>query len=281
MRPAPRWTVALSLGLAACGTPGLQMEPDGTWFMLPVPRNRAQRLSGSWNISLDTAGTFLQPNAADSDGTPGWLHVTDADMPLVVSIGLPREPPKYGSRKDARRVAIEGMQLWESAIQPSWPSFALRFVENDPSAPVQIEWKRELLGSAVGRAWIHAGIIDGQLRVGGHMSISTRASKWTRLTVDEVRLVVAHEFGHVIGLYHCLDCDSAMNYAWHTRDRILVTETDAATFLALTRQPSGHRVDGKPLAILQRAGWLQDRAAESSGEAGRLDQLVPRGGDGH
>ncbi len=98
------------------------------------------------------------------------------------------------------------------------------------------------------------------------MSVSTRASKWSLLTIDEVRLVIAHEFGHVLGLYHCLQCDSAMNYAWHTRDRILVTPTDAATFLVLTRQPSGHRVDGKPLTLLQRAGWLPTREAPARGE---------------
>jgi hypothetical protein len=24
----------------------------------------------------------------------------------------------------------------------------------------------------------------------------------------------------------CLDCDSVMNYSWHTRDRVFVTQTD-------------------------------------------------------
>ena len=39
-------------------------------------------------------------------------------------------------------------------------------------------------------------------------------------------MLVAHEFGHILGLGHCLDCDSAMNYSWHTRDRVFVTRTD-------------------------------------------------------
>ncbi len=39
-------------------------------------------------------------------------------------------------------------------------------------------------------------------------------------------MLFAHEFGHILGLGHCLDCDSAMNYSWHTRDRVFVTQTD-------------------------------------------------------
>jgi predicted Zn-dependent protease len=73
------------------------------------------------------------------------------------------------------------------------------------------------------------------------------------LKLNEVRLLIAHEFGHVLGLRHCLDCDSAMNYSWHTRDRIFVTATDVRTFLALVEQPNGVRVDGQPLKALRRS----------------------------
>ena len=38
--------------------------------------------------------------------------------------------------------------------------------------------------------------------------------------------MIAHEFGHVLGLGHCLDCDSAMNYSWQTIGRVIVTGTD-------------------------------------------------------
>ena len=48
----------------------------------------------------------------------------------------------------------------------------------------------------------------------------------TPLTIDEISMLIAHEFGHVLGLGHCLDCDSAMNYSWETRDRVFVTRTD-------------------------------------------------------
>ena len=83
----------------------------------------------------------------------------------------------------------------------------------------------------------------GALRVGGEMEISTTPDNFTHLTVDEVRLLVAHEFGHVLGLGHCLECDSAMNYAWHTRERVLVTQTDVRTFVELLKQPNPSAIE--------------------------------------
>jgi predicted Zn-dependent protease len=62
---------------------------------------------------------------------------------------------------------------------------------------------------------------------------------------------VAHEFGHVLGLSHCLDCDSVMSYDWQTRGRTFVTELDVLTFRALMQQPNGFRVDGRPLGSLR------------------------------
>ena len=60
-----------------------------------------------------------------------------------------------------------------------------------------------------------------------------------RILERAVQPLVAHEFGHVLGLGHCLDCDSAMNYSWHTRQRVLVTEADVQTFLLLISEPNG------------------------------------------
>ena len=54
----------------------------------------------------------------------------DADMPLRVAIAYPKVPPRYGSRADGRKVAIEAMRLWETEIQKQLPWFRLEFVVN-------------------------------------------------------------------------------------------------------------------------------------------------------
>lgn len=59
------------------------------------------------------------------------------------------------------------------------------------------------------------------------------------LTVDQIEMLVAHEFGHILSLGHCLDCDSAMNYSWHTRDRVFVTETDVVAVAGLLGEAGG------------------------------------------
>jgi hypothetical protein len=105
-------------------------------------------------------------------------------------------------------------------------------VKKDREAPVQIRWKRRMTGKAAGRAGPTCSLADGRLRGGGRMEVAVRSCPTcTPLTVDQIRKLFAHEFGHILGLGHCLDCDSAMNYSWETRERTFVTQTDVTAVL--------------------------------------------------
>jgi predicted Zn-dependent protease len=223
--PRPPPAGALALALIAIAAPAADGREDA-----PAELSAAR---------IDATGTFLQPNHELPDGSPVYVHVTDADMPWRVSIGLPPVPPRDASRTRARLAAIEAMQMWERAIQPHVPWFRLEFVEKDRSAPVRFEWKRRIVGPWAGFGGNRVQTAGGLLRVGGVLEVSTQPDELLpAFTLDELRLLIAHEFGHVLGLGHCLDCDSAMNYSWQTRDRVLVTETDVRTFVALLAQPN-------------------------------------------
>jgi hypothetical protein len=189
-------------------------------------------------VIVDPGDTYLRASA-ERGGKPVFIHVTEQDMPWVVAIGMPQRPPRYGSRADARRVAIEAMREWEQAIQPQVPWFRLEFVEEDDDAAVQVKWKRRITGPWSGFGKQIWRTVDGCLRVGGEMQVSTEPGIYSHLELEEVKLLIAHEFGHVLGLGHCLDCDSAMNYDWQTRERVFVTELDVRTFVKLVSIPNG------------------------------------------
>ena len=117
--------------------------------------------------ATDLDATYLQPNVEDEDGVSGYVHVTASDMPLRVAIGYPRVPARYGSREDTRGAAIEAMQMWETAIQPTVPWFRLEFVEKDRDAPVQIVWKNRITGPWGGFGGIAYRVDGARLHVGG------------------------------------------------------------------------------------------------------------------
>jgi len=90
------------------------------------------------------------------------------------------------------------MRSWERAIQPRLPWFRLEFVERDPAAPVQVHWLRRVAKGRAGFGEMDYQLTSGSYRVLGKMEVSTTPGLEERLTVDELRLVIAHEFGHVL-----------------------------------------------------------------------------------
>ena len=223
---------------AAASAPG---EPsDGA-----SPAPRACTPAPAEPAVVDPGDTYLRAST-EREGKPVFIHVTEDDMPWVVAIGKPKRAPRYGSRADAQRVAIEAMQEWEQAIQPHVPWFRLEFVEKDDDAAVQVKWKRRITGPWAGFGKQRWWTVNGCLRVGGEMQVSTEPGNFSHLKLAEVKLLIAHEFGHVLGLGHCLDCESAMNYDWQTRERIFVTELDVRTFVKLLSIPNGAVGIGAP-----------------------------------
>ena len=212
-------------------------------------------VAGASKVPIDIpSGSGVLKEVLGCEADDGSFHlaaVTPSEMPWRVSIGMPRNSPQHGSRQEGRAAAIAAMRQWERAIQSKLPWFALEFVKKDRDAPIQITWKRRTTGSAQGRAGPTCWKEGARLQAGGRMKIAVQACPTCgRLSVDEIEVLIAHEFGHILGLGHCLECDSAMNYSWQTTGRVLVTQVDVDAVVrrfAMAEGGSGDLMDtGQP-----------------------------------
>jgi hypothetical protein len=175
--------------LLGCAGGGEAAQPERSQRMLwagPVPEGEGR---------IDE---FLS-SATLASGEQAFVHVTPEQMPWRVAVPLPKEAPKYASRKQGREAVIAALQEWERALQTRLSWFRLEFVESDPDAPVQILWKRRIPGDIVGFGGPSARVRDGRLWAGGVLTISVRPCELCdTLDLDELRLLTAHEFGHVL-----------------------------------------------------------------------------------
>jgi predicted Zn-dependent protease len=198
---------------------------------------------------------FLAPNAEDTDGTPMYVHFTADDMPLRVAVQMPKLAARYASLAQTRAAVVEAIQSWQTAIQPALPWFQLEIVDGETGANIVAEWRTRISGDAAGRGGIGWTVVDGKMRARGSLEYATKPCLDIRcqLELDQLKLLMIHEFGHTLGLRHCLSCDSAMSYNWETQKRVFITDLDVRTIVALYRMPNGTRADGNLARALRPA----------------------------
>src|SRR5262245_59967737 len=143
------------------------------------------------------ADSYLNANVKDANGEWAYVHFTPDDAPIVVAVGMPKEPPRLASTAEGREAALDGVRAWVRALQPYVPWFAVRFVESDPNADVEIVWKRRMTAGAAGRGHMEYRIEEGRVIARGSLELSTRPDpRGPALTKEEIERLVAHEFGH-------------------------------------------------------------------------------------
>jgi hypothetical protein len=198
---------------------------------------------------IDAERLYLEPNVVDVDGTPAYVHFTERDMPLTVSVPLPESSAVDSTTEETRRAAISGFEAWAYAIRRIHPWFELDVREEHPDPDIRVRWSRRPRGYLPARGTIGYRIEAGALRVTGEIVLSTQPipAQSARVSAGQLRVHAMHALGSALGLPDCRRCDSMMSLAWLRRDAFRVTDLDLRTLQALTQKPNGLRVDGRYL----------------------------------
>lgn len=201
---------------------------------------------------------FLAPNVVDADGAPAIVHFTRADMPLRVAIGPNPLHARDQTPEETVRLAIRCLQIWEGQIRRLYPWFKLAFVEPDPEAPIQIEWKGRGRYFLPAFGEIHHRVEGGRLGVRGVVTLAPQPipGQDTRVHPGAFAYWTIHAAGRALGLPDCWDCDSVMSMDFLRRGEMLPSSVDLRSFEALMETPNGLRIDGRPLLGLSEIDGL-------------------------
>jgi len=202
---------------------------------------------------LDPETGFLAPNTQDLSGAPAYVHFTPEDMPLRVNVDMPLQGARYNSREVTDAAIVSAVRSWEAAARSVLPWFRIEIVRGDrEAAAVHVQAKKSLADDALARGGISWETGTGRVRARGWLEYSTGrcAELYCQVDLDALSRAVLHEFGHTLGLGHCLGCDSMMSDAWRTATAPRITDVDLRTLRALYALPNGSLAGGAPMSAL-------------------------------